>query len=458
MIHSIVDCLLLILFLFLILLIDHLLQPSELSLRPTPQSRTFQSFKPIITPTMNPTARPSFHPFVNTGSPHVILSTTAIPSINTILKKEEPTLVPSSIPSVQFPTITTGFETRVTSKPTTVSDIITLHPSTTPTYVPSQSQSIKPTEIPSFTPSMQDSMYPSVKPTSFISSYPSLNPSIGPSVDPSYDPSAVPSMVLSEKPTILPTPNPSLYPSIGPSVAPSVIPTISDNPSINPTVAPTVYPTVAPTIVLSVKPTISDSHRPSFNPSILPSTNISAWPSVIRSMEPTMVSSEKPTEFDTFHPSLNRSMSPSMDPTLKQKQRPPANFPVDNKPTFQSKSNNSSNAPSIDDDNERSTSGAMLIGGISAGVGFFGLLTLAALVFRQWRSEDSMVNTLGSEGSMPSLLQSSHLPAILDSATSRAHETFSTGNSDHNHNDNTEGNVNAKDMNVCNFSYSEDSM
>ena len=412
---------------------------------------TFQPSKSSIMATKNPTTKPSSQPFVNSGTPHGILSTTAKPSINTILNKE-PTLVPSTITSVQFPSIMTTFEPRVTPKPT-VSKVITMSPSIEPTYVPSQSQSIRPTKTTSLKPSIENTLYPSMRPTIFINSHPSLTPSIGPSVDPSEDPSTVPSMVPSEKPTTLAAQQTSIGPTMNPSVVPSLIPTtfLSGIPSLNSTDPPTLHPTADPTIALSISPTISVSPHPNFNPSIQPVASATTEPSVISSIESTSVLSENPTdEFVTLRPNLNPIMSPSTVPTSKPKQRPPTNIPINDNPTFES------NAPGTDDD-DRSTSGAMLIGGISAGVGFVGLLTLATLALRQQRSEDSMVNTLGSEETMSSLPRSSHLPDIGDSDTIRANETFSGDNSDHNNYNDTEGNENMKDITLCNFSYSEDS-
>ena len=213
-------------------------------------------------------------------------------------------------------------------------------------------------------------------------------------------------------------------------------------------------------MVPSVSPTIFASFHPSFITSAEPSTSFSEKPNVVPSIEPTILLSDKPTYLLSFHPSFDPTMSSSAGPTSKLTHRPQNNL-ASNKPTFRPESNSSSNVPTSVDNDDRSTSGAMLIGGISAGVGFLGFLALGALIFRQRRSEESIVNTLGSDKSMTSFPQSSHLPTTedsnRDSAASRANETFSTDPSGHNHDDDTEGNENTKDVTLCNFSYSEDS-
>ena len=193
-----------------------------------------------------------------------------------------------------------------------VMDTVCVSNTNSPTKLPSQAPSIKPT-FPTLSPSFIPTREPSIGPSCTPTINPSYIPTISPSVEPSYSPTIEPSFNPTISPTIEPSYNPSIEPSYSPTIEPSYSPSIepsyspSIEPSYNPSIEPSYNPSVIPTIEHSLNPTIGPSIEPSYNPSTIPTIGPSYNPSTI----PTIGPSYNPSQVPSYNPSQVQSQLPS---------------------------------------------------------------------------------------------------------------------------------------------------
>lgn len=150
----------------------------------------------------------------------------------------------------------------------------TIHPSMLPSPSPSNAPTDKPSEVSSTTPSWRPTFSPSQKTTESPSEKPSPNPSHFPSKIPTQSPSAQPTELPTDCPSFWPTATPTSPPSITPSDIPLVSPTRQpspspfEQPSASPTLLPSkAKPTLSPTATThSTPPTEIASGIPTDNP------------------------------------------------------------------------------------------------------------------------------------------------------------------------------------------------
>ncbi|CAB1340016.1 unnamed protein product [Coregonus sp. 'balchen'] len=107
--------------------------------------------------------------------------------------------------------------------------------------------------------------------------HPSFTPSLLPSIPPSLHPSFPPSLLPSNPPSLHPSFPPSLLPSIPPSLHPSFLPSIL--PSLQYSFLPSIPPSFPPSLLPSIPPSLHSSFTPSLIPSIPPSLHPSFTPS-----------------------------------------------------------------------------------------------------------------------------------------------------------------------------------
>jgi hypothetical protein len=198
--------------------------------------------------------------------------TTLIPSQSESPRPtHSPVLSPSSRP--------THTPTPIPSHSPTQSESPVIRPSTRPTHSPVLSPSSRPTHTPTPIPS-----HAPTQPTSTPSQVPTQSESpIIHSTRPTHSPVLSPS----SRPTHTPTPIPSHSPT-QPTSTPSQVPTQSESPIIQPSTRPTHSPVLSP------------SSRPTHTPTPIPSHAPTQSESLVPSLEPSRQPTSSPTSLNTI--------------------------------------------------------------------------------------------------------------------------------------------------------------
>eukprot|EP00594_Rhizosolenia_setigera_P008326 CAMPEP_0178958172 /NCGR_PEP_ID=MMETSP0789-20121207/11434_1 /TAXON_ID=3005 /ORGANISM="Rhizosolenia setigera, Strain CCMP 1694" /LENGTH=597 /DNA_ID=CAMNT_0020640727 /DNA_START=328 /DNA_END=2121 /DNA_ORIENTATION=+ len=343
---------------------------------------------PSITPTFvvgvgvgnrNASAQPTFEntldPISSTG-----VSNSSFQESNNIIVSSYPT---TAADETTAPSITPTAAIVLSEKQVSTSEEPSVEPSTIP--------SIEITISPSGVEVSDDSEEPSIRPT--ISKMPSERPSLEPSTMPSIEITISPSGVDSEEPSEQPSVEPSTMPSIEITISPSsaVVSNDSSEPSIKPTViarkvsahpsaentssspppstnsallsnSPAVFLlsddsplSLIPTAALrenTLSPTVKFTYvpDPSFSPSnfasSLPSSSSSMYPSLFPTVLPSAAPSETPrTVNPSVHPSSSHPTSrPTFRPTFSPTHKTDANVILGTDRTFANNTNNTSSS------------------------------------------------------------------------------------------------------------------
>merc|ERR1712157_256282 len=190
---------------------------------------------------------------------------------------------PSLSPSISSSPSISVRPTYLRTRTTTPSNIGTLSPSMTPTFLPSFYVSSPPTISPIYCCSWNSMECRSTDSTLYCNGAQNncVNDCGGSWTE--YSPSTVaPSLTAT---TFSTTDSPTQTPTLSSTLTPTTSPTVS--PTMTPTTSPTVSPTITPTISPTVSPTITPTTSPSVSPTITPTTSPTDSPTMTPSASPT---------------------------------------------------------------------------------------------------------------------------------------------------------------------------
>eukprot|EP01036_Dinobryon_divergens_P027094 gene27095-35809_t len=282
-------------------------------------------------PTEVPTIIPS-----SASSQTPIVESSTMPTVYPSSSLQSQPAATTSAPSSQMPS--TGQTVHPTVTPTCLPTLILImDPSRVPTGYPSVPLTMTPTSgSPSCSPSLTLTLSPHELPTPLVSTVSTTSPTIltsSPTTDSITDPPSNalsdiplhrPTWLPSYSPTVSPTEQPSHTPSVEPSQSPSIQPTILA-PSHSPTALPSEMPSQKPT-TSTVSPTVSPSEQPSHTPSVEPSQSPSVQPTILApSHSPTALPSEMPSQkptTSTVSPTVSATEQPSHTPSVEPSQSP----------------------------------------------------------------------------------------------------------------------------------------
>merc|ERR1712157_416671 len=218
---------------------------------------------------------------------------------------------PSLSPSISSSPSISVRPTYLRTRTTTPSNIGTLSPSMTPTFLPSFYASSPPAISPIYCCSWNNNECGSIDSAYYCneSQINCVNECGGNWIE--YSPSTV---VLSLTPTTFsPIDSPTMTPTSSPTVSPSM--TLTNPPTVSPTAMPTNPLTVSPTVMPTNPPTVSPTVMPTSSPTASPTASPTMVPSSLPTVSPTVM----PTSSPTMSPTLTRTRSPTVSPTSGNK-------------------------------------------------------------------------------------------------------------------------------------------